>query len=170
MLITTGTLIQKSSKTRGPRFPMRSATSEKVKSQLGTTKVTRTVITTKTAAEAAMVVETKMAAKTTKMAAALAALVVVVTKTAANTTNTAAEAVAEVTASLPIRTPVDPISGSTCNTKVSFHRNPSKVPRTGWIPGAQLRCSKSSTKIATTKSACVNTRTRCTAPRCSRSA
>merc|ERR1712037_865903 len=164
MGITTGTLIQKSSKTRGPRFPMRSATSEKVKSQLGTTKVTRTVITTKTAA----VVETKMAAKTTKMAAALAALVVVVTKTAANTTNTAAEAVAEVVASLPTR--VDPISGSTCNTKVSFHRNPSKVPRTGWIPGAQLRCSKSSTKITTTKSACVNTRTRCTAPRCSRSA
>ena len=49
----------------------------------GTTKATRTVITTKTAAEAAMVVETKMAAKTTNMAVALAALVVVVTKTAA---------------------------------------------------------------------------------------
>merc|ERR1719247_629963 len=140
------------------------------------------VVVTKTVAKtaAALVVETKMAAnKTTTTAAALAALVVVVTKMAANkTTKTAAEAVetggnAEtevVTASLPIRTPVDPISGSTCNTKVSFHRNPSKAPRTGWIPGAQLRCSKSSTKIATTKSACVNTRTRCTAPRCSRSA
>merc|ERR1712032_812350 len=110
------------------------------------------VVVTKTAAEAAMVVETKTAAKTTNMAAE------------------AVETETEVVASLPTRTPVDPISGSTCNTKVSFHTNPSKVPRTGWIPGAQLRCSKSSTKITTTKSACVNTRTRCTAPRCSRSA
>merc|ERR1711939_670182 len=83
--------------------------------------------------------ETNMAAnKTTKTAAALAALVVVVTKIAANkTTKTAAEVVetganaeTEVaTASLPIR--AEPISGSTCNQKVSFHRNPSKVPRTG---------------------------------------
>merc|ERR1711934_923874 len=97
--------------------------------------VTKTVAKT-AAAEAALVVETKMAAnKTTKMAAALAALAVVSKMTANKTTKTAAEAVetganAEtevVTASLPIRATLEPISGSTCNQKVSFHRNPTKI-------------------------------------------
>merc|ERR1712227_604458 len=62
-LITTGTLIQKSSKMRGPRFPMRSATSEKVKSHLGTkvARAARTIViklTTSTATSKLAATET----------------------------------------------------------------------------------------------------------------